>query len=222
MILCVSQDIFDEYSRFQTPMHVIPHAISSEAFEIESDHELEFDRENYGVFVGVIDARLDFDLIEEAAKRFSDEEFVFVGPLRLPESASAKRLFVENRYENVTAIGSRPFKELKYYINKSKFCLSFMDKEYPGNKVGHHKTQVYLSQGKPVFGPKFSDYKDLGDIMYMDDCPDGILEKLARFLEVGEEDSLSRRRIESAKAHSYENTLQKINDILQRQAADLG
>lgn len=94
-----------------------------------------------------------------------------------------------------------------------------MDMEYHANTVHHHKTLVYLTQGKPVFGPIFSEYKDLGNIMYMDNDPDGQLNLIANFLENGEAPELEQLRIEHARQYTFENVLAKASKLVEQHSS---
>jgi len=217
LLFATSQRFLDEYTKYEAPKYIMPHGISSEEFELDKDKLTQTDLtvDNYALYIGVIDHRMDFDLLEKALQRFPDLPFVFVGPLRLPDRPAAKRIFIEKKYSNVHAIGPRHFKTLKYYVKRSLFCISFMDMEYHANTVHHHKTLVYLAQGKPVFGPVFSEYKNLGNIMYMNNTHEGLLDLIEQFLKNGETADLADLRINYARQYTFETLLMKANEIVE-------
>lgn len=217
LIFATSQKFLDEFSSFKTPKHIVPHSISHEEFEINMEHlnKLKIDIDNYALYIGVIDSRINFDLLEKAIKQFSSIPFVFIGPLLLPSVSSAKRIFNMKLYPNVHILGPKHFKTLKYYINKSLFCISFMDMTYHANTVHHHKTLVYLAQGKPVFGPVFEEYKKLGNIMYMNNTDEGMLQLLDDFLQNGENENLVQERIKYARKYIFKNTLEAASKIIE-------
>lgn len=228
LLFATSQRFLDDYGDYNAPQYVVPHGISSEEFELEQEKldNLDIDIRDYGVYVGVIDHRMDFELLEKALKKLADTAFLFVGPVRLysrtpapAQLAAAKRIFEDKIYDNVHAIGARHFKTLKYYIKKAKFCISFMDIEYHANMVHHHKTLVYLTQGKPVFGPVFSEYKDLGNIMYMNDNGDALLEMIDNFLRKGESENLENLRIEHARQYTFENVLADASKLVEKHSS---
>lgn len=221
LLFATSQRFLDEYGAFDKPKYVVPHGISSEEFTLDPEKmkNLDLELENYGLYVGVIDHRLDFDLLERAIQAHPDIPFVFVGPLRLPDRPAAHRIFTEKKYANVHAIGPRHFKMLKYYIHKARFCISFMDMNYHANTVHHHKTLVYLTQGKPVFGFKFTEYSTMDDIMYMDNTPDGLLQLLDHFLKTGEAPERSQQRIDYALQYTFQNILARAGQIVEQHTA---
>lgn len=225
LLFATSQRFLDDYGAYDAPKHVVPHGISSEEFQTKPEElaNLDIEIDDYAVYVGVIDHRMDFSLLERAINKFPDLPFLFVGPVRLyhrpikeQDLGAAKRIFEEKKYANVHAIGSRHFKTLKNYIKRAKLCISFMDMEYHANTVHHHKTLVYLTQGKPVFGPVFSEYKDLGNIMYMDNDGDGQLALIEQFLKNGEDPSLENLRIEHARQYTFENVLAKASELVEK------
>lgn len=230
LLFATSQRFLDDYGDYDAPKYVVPHGISSEEFNTNPEElaALDIEVEDYAVYVGVIDHRMDFSLLERALQKFSDLPFVFVGPVRLyhrpikeKDLGAAKRIFEENKYPNMHAIGSRHFKTLKNYIKKAKLCLSFMDMEYHANTVHHHKTLVYLTQGKPVFGPIFSEYKDLGNIMYMDNNGDQQLALIEQFLNEGEAPELEQLRIAHARQYTFENVLAKASKLVEQHSSHL-
>lgn len=218
LIFSTSQKFLDEFAAYSTPKHVVPHGISSEEFKVDEEelNRTEVPTEDYGLYVGVIDHRMDFTLLEKVIKKFPDQPFVFVGPLRLPDRTPAKRIFEEKLYNNVFILGPKHFKTLKYYIKKAKFCISFMDMEYHANIVHHHKTLVYLTQGKPIFGPVFTEYVSMGDILYMDNTHEGVMRLLEDFLKNGEDKTLENKRIKHASQYTFENVLAKAGKIIEQ------
>lgn len=216
MIFATSQYFLNNFSSYKTPKYIVPHGISSEEFNLDEEilKQSDFGLADYAIYVGVIDLRMDYSLLEKALQAFPNIQFLFVGPVRLKHSSykskyidSAIRIFEENRYSNVHAIGSRHFKQLKYYINRAKFCISFMDMEYHANTIHHHKTLLYLAHGKPVFGPVFSEYRTMGNLMYMNNNGEELIGLIDNFIKNGEDSNLAEQRIRYARKFSFENIL---------------
>lgn len=216
VIFSTSQAFLEEYAAFKTPKYIMPHGISSEEFSLKKSDVSSVDIPDtpYALYVGVIDHRIDYALLEKALIKFMDISFVFVGPLRLPNEKAAARIFKDKVYNNVQIVGPVHFKKLKFYVQGSLFCISFMDPGFHMNTVHHHKTLVYLAQGKPVFSYNFYEYKDLGELMYMSENQDDILEMMGGFLARGEEEELRLKRIEYSKKYTFENVLHDARKII--------
>jgi hypothetical protein len=217
LILACSQRLLDEYSSFKTPKHVLPHGISSEEFELNSQQFENTDLylKDYALYVGLVNDRINFELLEMAIKKYPLVPFVFIGPVSLSKNPFSHRIFIEKLYPNVHAIGPKHFKTLKYYVSRSRFCISFLRMDYHANTVSHHKTLIYLAQGKPVFGPEFTEYKDWGNLMYMDNTSEGLLSLLENYIENGEDTKLKEERIKFARKFTFENILNQASRIIQ-------
>jgi hypothetical protein len=98
----------------------------------------------------------------------------------------------------------------------AKSCLALMDKNYFGNLVHHHKTLVYLAQGKPVFSVLCEAYQDLKDLMYLYDNHQELLHMFEKFLNNSEDPQLTQKRIDYAKKYSFENILRDASNILHK------
>ena len=221
VLFLTSEHLLDEYDCFNLPKYIVPHGISSDQFEIKQDkaNELSIPVSDYGLFIGVIDGRVDYALLEKVLIEFPDQAFVFVGPLKenhiYEESYRLfKKIFIEKAYQNLYHLGPKHFKTLKYYIFRSRFCISFMDPMWPGNTIGHHKTLVYLAQGKAVFQYRFKDYYGQEDILYMAEEHKSTINQMRSFLKKGEAKDLVAKRISYAKEKRFDSLINKIEQYL--------
>ncbi|HRD37735.1 MAG TPA: hypothetical protein PLC65_03810 [Bacteroidia bacterium] len=216
-LILVSEHILPEYKFCTKQKLVIGHGISEEEFFLE-DSKLSLVKkemegyEDFGLYVGVIDKRCDFPLIKKMAEAMSSTTFVFVGPLNIPGDHPYINLF-NGKTKNIVSLGKRPYKELKYYISLSKFCVSPMDLSYSGNELSHHKTFTYLAQGKPVFGPPFKAYHEIDELLYTGNSHDVIIQKIVEFQNKGEAETLKTKRINYIKQFLYSSHLSKIEQF---------
>ena len=215
-LFVTSSTFLDTYKQYTKPKFIVPHGISEEEFNLERSELLKLDvkETGYGLYTGVVDLRIDFIFLEKVLIQFKDVTFVFVGPLKLPDSIVAHRIFVEKKHPNVIVVGQRHFKSLKYYIHKAKFCISFMDTSYAPNMIHHHKTLHYLAHGKPIFSPVFSEYKKNDHLFYMSNHHDDLLHLLSNFIKHGEDIGLSKKRIEFARGYTFERIFKKSHTFL--------
>lgn len=224
VMFSTAQSFIDAYKPYSNvPMKIVPHGISSEEFTISEEELKKFDLEikDYNLYVGVIDARIDYQLLEKLLIQNPSEKFVFIGPLNLPDDPYANKIFNERIYDNLIIAGPRHFKTLKIYIYYAKSCLALMDKNYFGNLVHHHKTLVYLSQGKPVFSILCEAYYGLEEIIYLYNNHDELLQKFKNFIEKGESPDLKQKRIDYAKKYTFENILKNTNEIIRELTPNL-
>lgn len=216
-IFCSSYSFIASYKKINPSVYILPHGISSEEFAVDEKElqQLDIHFKHYGLYIGNIDERIDYELLEKVLTKFTDTHFVFVGKLLFnSENKLAKKIFIQNVYSNLHAIGTRQFKKLKLYIANSSFCLALMNKIYPGNKIAHHKILQYLALGKPVFGCEFSEYEKIRNLLYMNDNDDKLIEQLDSFLKNKEDTMLGQKRIEYARKYLFEENIKTVEKII--------
>ena len=69
---------------FDIHKNLVPHGISHDQFLVDKEKlsKIDVPVENFGLFVGVIDGRVDYKLLDKVLRKFPKQAFVFVGPLK--------------------------------------------------------------------------------------------------------------------------------------------
>ncbi len=207
--ISVSNDFVTAYQKYDKPILVKPHGVSSDEFEVD-ETEFKVEHENYILYLGTIDFRLDYPFISKLLKSFNNEKFVFLGGMRDSKDPVFRNLFIDKIPDNLIILPPVHAKKVKYFIHKSKCCIAPMTKDLAGNLISHHKIFQYFTHGKAVFSPVFTEYLSMSHLIYMDNDSNELLGKLNRFLEEGENPKLKMERIEVSKEHQYSSIL---NDI---------
>ena len=97
----------------------------------------------FGYF-GVIDERIDYDLLAQLAASFPDASVVMIGPLakiersRLPSS------------DNIYWLGQRPYDDLPAYLKAFDVCLMPFALNEATQYINPTKTLEYMAAGKPI------------------------------------------------------------------------
>ena len=96
-------------------------------------------------YVGTIQSRIDFELIEFIAKQHSDKQFVFVGPVWKDAQLSALK-----KLPNVKFIGRVAFDKIGYYL--TNFDVAIIPHKIDGltKSMDPMKFYDYLSAGLPI------------------------------------------------------------------------
>ncbi len=189
---------------------VLSHGISLEEFN--SDKDVEYDN-NYFLYVGNIDHRLDVELIKKMLLEFPNEKFLFIGKKMDTENELFHDIFNRKKYDNMILHGVEHFKNLKHYIHKSKACLVPMDLKVHGNAVHHHKSLQYLALGKPVISPVFNDVINKDGFISGYANHDEAIERIKE-LDSVETEELIENRITFAKQFLYSNLIAKVEQFL--------
>jgi glycosyltransferase involved in cell wall biosynthesis len=95
-------------------------------------------------YFGVIDERLDYDLIERLAERFATSSLVFVGPLAKVAPAELPRR------ANIHWLGQRRYEELPAYVKGFDVCLMPFALNAATEFINPTKTLEYMAAGKPI------------------------------------------------------------------------
>jgi hypothetical protein len=212
-IICVSDQISKNYLPFQKRILTLPHAISIDEFRV--DYQPIDVPASYGLYVGNIDKRIDYEQLEKIILSIKEIDFVFVGKLSFDtQNVAANRIFTEKKYNNVKHLGVKKFKDLKNYIAHSTFCFAIMDDKFHGNRIAHHKIFQYLAFGKPVFSSVFSDYTKIKNYLYMEDGIGLMIHNIQKFIQHGEDEALKKERIAIAKEHTFDAAIKKIDEFI--------
>jgi glycosyltransferase involved in cell wall biosynthesis len=217
-IFSIANELIKYYKEFKTPIVLIPHGISSDEFSVEKEaipEDLTF--ENYGLYVGNIDKRVDFKLVEEILKEFPETTFLFIGNLNPREmDDAATRIFIEKRYPNLYHKNAIHFKKLKAYVSKAKFCLAPMEHTMYHNTISHHKLLQYLAFGKPIFASKFLEYQNESDLLYMTNDYNETINNIRRFVAEGESDEIVNKRIQYARRFTFQEIFKRVEKFMNK------
>lgn len=207
-IISVSKDLTKDINHH----HILnlSHGISDSEFNTDKDV---VGYENFILYIGGIDYRLDYLLIANLLKSFPNEKFLFIGKISNIDDNDFRDIFIDRKFLNFEYKMAIHFKELKNYIAKAKICLAPMKKGIQGNSINHHKLLQYLAHGKPVLSAKFIDYQDNNLLIEYSDTKDAIL-KFKNILEEADDIALINKRINFAKEFLYPNLIKKIEEFL--------
>lgn len=111
-------------------------------------------------YYGVIDERIDLDLLREAARKRPDWQFIMIGPVVKIGEADLPRL------ENIHYLGGKNYQELPEYLAGWTVALMPFALNESTEYISPTKTPEYLAAGKPVVSTPIRDvirpYGELG------------------------------------------------------------
>ena len=136
-------------------------------------------------FVGVIDERLDVDLLAEIARLRPDWQFVMVGPVtKIDES-------VLPRARNIHYLGAQAYEDLPSYLAGWDVALLPFARNEATRFISPTKTPEYLAAGLPVVSTSIADvvhpYGEAGLVHIADDAEDFVRACEAAMAEDGRE-----------------------------------
>jgi UDP-galactopyranose mutase len=123
-------------------------------------------------FFGVIDERLDIDLLSNLAKARPDWHFVMIGPVVKIDPATLPR------HENIYYLGPKAYQDLPGYLAGWDIALLLFARNDATRFISPTKTPEYLAGGKPVVSTSIRDvvhpYGEQGLVQIADTLPEFI------------------------------------------------
>ncbi len=160
-------------------------------------------------YVGALQSiRLNIDLIAGIASARPDWNIVLVGP-----EDEAFKNSVLHQLENVIFTGQKPLADLPAYIQAFDVCMNpqLVNEVTIGNYP--RKIDEYLAVGKPVVATKTRAMDIFKDHVYLAENISEYVQYIETSLDE-EDDTLTLKRREFAKLHTWENCVQEIYKIL--------
>ena len=173
-VIVTSQGLYDKKSKENADCHLIKNGVNYELFSqiphILPTISLEKDKKMIG-YLGSVDERLDYDLLEKLISMTPQYNYVFVG--RVTQSAYEKRLSV---FPNVQIVGSQPPATLPTWVQQFNVCLiPFLKNELTAG-IYPLKINEYLAAGKPVVSTRFANLSDFETVVQIADDEDAFLQ----------------------------------------------
>ena len=140
-------------------------------------------------FVGVIDERLDLELLATLAEGRPDWRFVMVGPvLKIDPEALPRR-------DNIHYLGAKPYEDLPAYLAGWDVAIMPFAHNESTRFISPTKTPEFLAAGKPVVSTSIRDvvrpYGDEG-LVRIADCADEFAAAAEAAMEEDRDESLRR------------------------------
>jgi UDP-galactopyranose mutase len=162
-------------------------------------------------YAGVIDERLDVDLLGEIAKLRPDWQFVMIGPIvkisdaDLPKSA------------NIHYLGARQYRDLPAYMSGWDIGMLPFARNESTRFISPTKTPEYLAAGLPAASTSITDvvnpYGDAG-LVEIADSPENFVAACDRLLEVKQDPRRLRAVDEFLSQNSWDLTWESMRNLL--------
>lgn len=157
---------------------------------------------------GVVDERVDYDLLSEAAAQRPDLSFVIVGP---PVKVDPKEF---PQAPNLHWLGGRDYKDLPAYCRGYDVCMMCFALNEATEFINPTKALEYLATGRPVISTAVKDVvRQYGDTVVIAHDTGEFLKAVDDAL-AGEQKEMVARGIEKAKRASWENTVGEMQRII--------
>jgi len=174
LVLTGGQSLYEAKRHQHDNMHPFPSSVDVEHFA--QARRVEFDPPDQALiphprlgFFGVIDERMDIDLLDGVAAARPDWHIVLLGPVVKIDPAHLPRR------ANIHYLGAKKYEELPHYVGGWDVALLPFARNEATRFISPTKTPEYMAAGKPVVSTSIRDvvrpYGQQGLVRIADDVP---------------------------------------------------
>lgn len=164
-------------------------------------------------YLGSLDERVDYDLLESVIRKLAHRQFCFVGRVTSPEAERLRGL------PNVEIVGSQPPASLPAWVQRFGVCMiPFLKNELTAG-IYPLKINEYFAAGKPVVATDFGDMSDFEGLANIAHSPD----EFALMLELamlGDGDEKTPDRIAFARENAWSKRAEQFGQAIQSVVAE--
>jgi glycosyltransferase involved in cell wall biosynthesis len=159
-------------------------------------------------YFGVIDERIDYDLLRKLADENSDAELVMVGPVVKVDPAELPQ------GPNIRWLGQRQYSELPSYVKGFDVCLMPFALNDATEYINPTKTLEYMAAGKPIVSTAVADVvHHFTPVVTVAENADDFVTATAVAIEAPDI-AMIARGIEQARANSWESIVARMERIV--------
>jgi len=196
-------------------IHPIPSSIDQSHFESGLGSNDPDDQKNIPYprvgFFGVLDERLDIELLDGLAQKMPDFQFVMVGPVVKIDPASLPR------HENIHYLGQKSYEDLPYYLAHWDVAFLPFAKNDSTRFISPTKVPEYLAANKPVVSTSIRDvivpYGEMG-MVEIADSVDDFAYAISRMMKQRENMHWQKMVKDHLKTNSWDLTWSKMKNII--------
>jgi glycosyltransferase involved in cell wall biosynthesis len=155
-------------------------------------------------FFGVVDERMDYELIARLADANPNWSVVIIGPrTKVEESVLPKR-------SNIHWLGGRDYKELPAYCKAFDVCLMPFALNEATEYINPTKSLEYMATGRPIVSSAVADVvRNFGSVVHIGNSHDEFIELCRQALAQPDSERI-QRGLEMAADNTWESIVAKL------------
>lgn len=208
-VIVTSQGLLESKSKKHESVSLVKNGVDFELFH-DAYHMTPSSKKTIG-YVGSIDFRIDYDLLEHIIRKFPAYDFHFVG--RITEVQQAMRL---DKYHNVQFFGAQQPKQIPPLMREFDLgIIPFVKNEFTKN-IYPLKINEYLAAGLPVVTTDFAPLDDFESVVAIANDTDTFTTQVESALSINSEEKVEER-INLAKQNDWSERAHQVEIILEKE-----
>lgn len=163
-------------------------------------------------YVGTIQNRLDFDLIEYLCQEHEDKNLLFIGPIWKDVRRRARSL--EKTYENITFVGRQPYAVIPYLLGKIDITIIPHRVDKFLKSMNPMKMYDYLAAGKPIVTTPGAGTEIFADILSIQSSKEGFSQAITAELQKDSPERCEDRK-KAVQEHNWAKRVDSMLNLLQ-------
>lgn len=207
--------LYEHKKHLHENIYPFPSSIDREHFESGNGTDDPKDQKNIphprAGFYGVIDERLDVELLDQVALAMPEFHFVMIGPIVKIDPATLPK------HENIHYLGQKSYNELPSYLANWDVAILPFAKNDSTKFISPTKTPEYLAAAKPVISTSIHDvvtpYGELGLVQIADTATE-FADALKFSLKQREDQIWIKKINDNLRTNSWDLTYDKMRKIV--------
>jgi glycosyltransferase involved in cell wall biosynthesis len=222
LVFTGGQRLYESKREQHDDAHSFPSSIDKDHFGQARNPELAEPTDQAGIahprvgFFGVVDERLDIELLGQLATNHPEWQFVIIGPVVKIDPATLPH------NKNIHYLGGKNYQELPAYLRGWDVATLLFARNESTEFISPTKTPEYLAAGRPVVSTSIRDvvrpYGDLNLVQIADD-PKDFGKAIAYALEQGKDADWRTRTDDYLATISWDLTWQNMVNLMQERLA---
>ncbi|TWR28410.1 glycosyltransferase family 1 protein [Mucilaginibacter achroorhodeus] len=213
-VIVTSQGLYESKKDFAKQCFIVKNAVKVDLFKKGFTAEPNRSKTVIG-YVGTVDDRSNYDILEHLFTNMPDAEFVFVGRI-----LSERGVNILKKYPNVKIEGAKRPEELPAYLQTFSAGIIPFVKDDLTKGIYPMKINEYLAAGLPVVSTNFGDISDFASLVKITDDKQDFLEAL--LAEIGNDNAEKRTaRLKTAEGNTWNKRAEELSDVIERVEAGL-
>jgi glycosyltransferase involved in cell wall biosynthesis len=208
-VIVTSQGLYDSKKGLTKRCFIVKNAVKVELFKKGFNKDVDPGKKIIG-YVGSIDDRFDYDMLQYLFIQMPDTDFIFVGRI-LSERGGA----ILKKYANVKLEGAKKPEELPPYLKTfSAGIIPFIKDDFTKG-IYPMKINEYLAAGLPVVSTDFGDLSDFESLIKITNDKDIYMRYL---IDEISNDSPEKRqlRLKTAEGNTWEKRADELSAVIEQ------